>query len=408
MDAEGTVSRSAAKVRIDSNFKLMSIHTGIARTGTSAFSIAILWLALSLTGSPVAAGFADSMFSLPLFLSFVFGAYIDNLSSKRNLAVISSSVRAGSILILFIPMMYDSFLVRVLAIYTISFLLGMTSDILNSIRSSWSKQFLDETQYKKGTSLLQTATSMAQGCGFAISGILLSIGVSSTIYVLSLLFLASTIPLAIIKDRTANSVHAADSIGSSIASGLRYIKESNALKAIIVITLFVNLAFGTVGIFFAYLIDYSFQLPAYYYGFLFVFLTVGLAAGSVAASGIRGKIGFYNSLLVASIGILLLSMSFFRSVYPDYALVFLIGIMIGMVNVISQTGILKIVRQDMIARVYGAFSTFGLGITFLSGGIGGLLIDYLTLSWSFVLIGGIVAAVAASSVLFREYYNITI
>jgi MFS family permease len=172
--------------------------------------------------------------------------------------------------------------------------------------------------------------------------------------------------------------------------------------------LFANLAFGTVGIFFAYLVDYAFKLPAIYYGILFIILTFGLIVGSIAGSRVKGKIGFYNALLILTMGALLISIGFIGTIYLDFAVVFIIGTTIGIVNVISQTGILKKVDQGMIARVYGAFSTFGLSVTFLSGGIGGLLIDYITLRWSFVFIGGILAIVAAVSVFFREYYNISI
>lgn len=386
----------------------MSIHTGIARTGSSAFSIAIVWIALTVTGSPIIAGFADSMFSLPLFFSFVFGAYVDNLGTKRNFAVLSSSARALSILILFVPIFLDSPLVRVIAIFSVSFLLGMTSDILNSIRSSWAKQFLTEDQYKKGTSLLETATSMAQSVGYAISGILLSFGIVSTVYALTIIFAVSTIPLISIMDHVDTPLPEKESLGSSMASGLKYIGDSGALKGIIVVMLFVNLAFGSVGIFFAYLVNHSFHLSAIYYGFLFLAVTMGLIVGSIAGAGIKGKIGFYNAVFISLIGASLTSMAFIGSIYPDYALTFTIGVMIGMVNVISQTGILKMVKQEMIARVYGAFSTFGLGITFLSGGIGGLLIEYITLKWSFVLIGCVVTVVAISSIIFREYYNISI
>jgi Na+/melibiose symporter-like transporter len=284
----------------------------------------------------------------------------------------------------------------------------MTSDILNSIRSSWSKQFLSEAQYKKGTSLLETATSMAQSAGYAISGVLLSFGLVTTIYTLIVIFLVSTVPLVAIRDSTQDKTADNGSLGRSMAEGIRYIRNSGALKAIITITLFVNLAFGSVGIFFAYLVDFVFRLSAVFYGLMFLSLTIGLILGSALGSAIRGKLGFYNTIFIFVIGIMMVSMGFADIIYLDFFVVFIIGLLVGQVNVISQTGVLKIVSQDMIARVYGAFSTFALGITFLSGGIGGILIDLLTLRWSFVLIGGIISLVAVLSVVSREYYNLSV
>ena len=283
------------RLPINRNFKLSAVETGISRAGTSAFSIAIVWIALTLTGSPIIAGFAESMVSLPLFFSFVFGAYVDSLASKRNLAILSSLIRAFSMFVLFIPLFYDVAMFRIIAIFSVSFLLGMTSDILNSIRSSWSKQFLAEEQYKKGTSMIGATTSLAQSAGYAISGILLTIGTVSTIYALIIIFLASTIPLTAIRDRAREHKTGVESLGRSILSGLRYIKESSALKGIIVIMLFANLAFGTVGIFFAYLVDYTFRLPAIYYGILFIVLTFGLILGSIAGSSSMSSFGLMES-----------------------------------------------------------------------------------------------------------------
>lgn len=393
---------------LDRNFKFMILNSGIARTATAAFAIAIVWITLQLTGSPIISGFADSMVSLPLFLSFVFGAYIDKMSTKKNLAIISSLVRAAAMFLLFIPLIFNSQIIRIMAIFSVSFIMGMTSDILNSIRSVWMKQFLVETSYKKGSSLFESMTTIAQAAGYGISGALLILGFHSTIYVLALIFTVSTFPLATIKDRRDIPINEEKTIKDSISSGLKYIRNSASLKSIIVITLFLNLAFGSVSIFFAYLVDYTFRLPATFYGFLFLIITAGIIVGSVLGSRVRGKIGFHNAILLSALGLLFISMGFIPLIYIDFVVVFFMGLMIGVVNVITQTGFLKIIDKDMVARVMGAFSTFALGITFLSGGIGGVLIHFITLKWSFALIGAIIAIVAIISISFREYYNISV
>lgn len=394
--------------RINSSFKFMSAHTAIARTASSAFAISVIWITLQLTASPLISGFADGMVSLPLFLSFAFGAYIDHLKSKKGLAILSSFVRSASMFLLILAVIYDVFWLRVLAIYSVAFILGMTSDILNSIRGSWTKQFLLETQYKNGMSLLESLSTVAQSAGYLLSAVMLTLGIITATYGMSLIFLVSILPLLLIKDRDGRGEVETESFGASIRSGLSYIAKNGVLKAAIIVTLFTNLAFGAIGIFFAYLVDYVFHLPALYYGLLFFSVTMGIVVGSVAATKVRGKLGMLNAIFVSGIGVLMMSMSLFSSVLPDYGVTFVIGVLIGIVNVISQTGILSIVKQEMMGRVTGAFSTFGLGVTFLSGGIGGLLISEFTLHWSFVIIGSIVAIVAILSTGFKEYYNLKV
>lgn len=397
-----------AKRKLDQNFKLVSTHTGIARLGSSAFAISVLWIALKLTGSPVIAGFADGMVSLPLFMSFAFGAYIDGMKSKRKLAVATSVARGSSMFILLLSIFYDLFWIKVIAIYSVAFLLGMTSDILNSIRATWIKQFLREDEYKYGSSLIEAITSVAQSGGYALSGVMLMLGTEYTAFGIAMIFFLSAFPLLRIRDTVESLPDEKPHLSSSILSGLRYIRESKILKGVIIIALFVNLAFGTIGIFFAYLVDIRFGLPALYYGILFFTVTVGIITGSLSASKISGKIGFYTVIFVFSIGILTLSMGFIGTIYIDYAITFAIGVFIGLVNVVIETGILKKVDQEMMGRVNGAFSTFALSVTFLSGGIGGVLISFLTLEWAFVLVGAVVAVMGIISMSFREYYNITI
>lgn len=398
----------AEKVRLDRNFKFMSLQTAIARTGTSAFAISVIWIALKLTASPLISGFADGMVSLPLFLSFVFGAYIDHLKSKKGLALLSSFARAIAMLAVIIAVIYDVFWIRVLALYSVAFVLGMTSDILNSIRGSWTKQFLKETQYKSGMSLLQALSTVAQGVGYVLSAVLLTLGIITASYGMALIFLFSMLPLFWIKDHTEKVESGSESFGTSMRDGLAYIGKSGVLKAAIVITLFLNLAFGAIGIFFAYLVNDIFILPALYYGLLFFSLTMGIVVGSVIAQKVKGKLGLLNAIFVTCLGILMASMSLLNSVFFDFGITFAMGVLIGIVNVISQAGILSIVKQEMMGRVTGAVSTFALGVTFLSGGIGGILITYFTLHWSFIIIGTIVAVVAILSTGFKEYYNLRV
>ncbi len=105
---------------------------------------------------------------------------------------------------------------------------------------------------------------------------------------------------------------------------------------------------------------------------------------------------------------MLITIPFIRIIYPDYAIAASMGVLIGMVNVLSETGALKVIKQEMMARAMGAISTFALTITFLSGGIGGALIGIFSMKLAFVIIGTTIAIVALLSTRFREYYNISV
>ena len=125
--SEQTESSKAAKVPFSRNYKLVVFNSAISRTGTAGFQLAILWIALLLTKSPILAGFADGMSALPLMFSFVFGAIVDRLFSKKALAIMISVFRAASILVLFVAISQSSLILEVISIYSVAFVIGMST-----------------------------------------------------------------------------------------------------------------------------------------------------------------------------------------------------------------------------------------------------------------------------------------
>ena len=137
-------------------------------------------------------------------------------------------------------------------------------------------------------------------------------------------------------------------------------------------------------------------------------LTIGVILGSVLGSAAKGKVGVYSIVTILPIGLLLFLVGILKSVYPDFAITSVIGLLIGVINVVINTAIIKIVDQEMMGRVSGVIKTFGVSLTFLSGTIGGILIQVLTLQGSFYLIGAIVCIISFTPVAFREFYNLMV
>ncbi len=394
--------------KIGRNFHLVTINTGLSTVGTSAFSLAVIWITLSITGSPVISGFADGMGALPLFLSFAFGAYIDGLVSKKNIAIISSILRAAVILALLVAVISSSLILEVVSIYSVAFVVGLTSDILNSARASWTKQFLTDEQYQKGSALMQSVTSLAQSLGFVGAGVLILFGLEFAIYSFAIILAISALPLFFLKNESVESISNEESIGSSIASGLKFIFSNNSLRAIILLSLVSNLAFGTLGILMAFEVDEKFALPAIYFTAFFLSLTMGIFAGSALGSKVKGKVGPYTVIMLILVGSALVLIGFVQNMLLSYPISFAIGFILGVTNVLIMTAMVKIVDQEMMGRTMGAINTFAISMTFLSGAIGGVLIRFLTVGGAFYFVGAVLALTAIGPLVFREFYNLQI
>ena len=408
MFASGKDTKKNQTGKIGRNFQLVTINTGLSTIGTSAFSLAIIWITLSITGSPVISGFADGMGALPLFLSFAFGAYIDSLVSKRNIAIVSSILRAIVILALLVAVMSSSLLLEVVSIYSVAFVVGLTSDILNSARASWTKQFLTGDQYQKGSSLMQSVTSLAQALGFVGAGVLILFGLEFTVYSFAIILAISALPLFFMKNEKAQLISNEQSLGSSITNGLKFIFSSNSLRAIILLSLVSNLAFGTLGILMAFQVDEKFSLPAIYFSAFFLSLTLGIFAGSALGSKAKGKVGPYTVVMLILVGSALALIGSLQNMLLAYPISFAIGFLLGVTNVLIMTAMVKIVDQEMMGRTMGAINTFAISMTFLSGAIGGVLIRVLTVSGAFYFIGAVLVLTAIGPLVFREFYNLQI
>ncbi|MGC8515684.1 MAG: MFS transporter [Thermoplasmata archaeon] len=405
---ESGTSLGQHKLRFSRNFRLLVATGGISRTGVAGFQIAVLWIALLITGSSILAGLADGMAVLPLLFSFAFGAYVDRLSSKKSLALVVSAARVFSIFALFIALLVDNLIIEALSIYFVAFVIGLSTDVMNSISASWSKQFLTETQYQSGVSLSQSLGAVAEGLGYAISGVFLILGLNFAIYSFAIIFAVAIIPIILMKDEKTASISTEKDMNSSIRKGLEYVFKDKRLRGLVIIILAINLAFGTLGIFMAYLIQDQFKLSAIYFTTLALSLTIGVIFGSVVGSAAKGKLGLYSIATILPIGLLIFLVGILKSVYPDFAIISVIGILIGVINVVINTAIIKIVDQEMMGRVSGVIKTFGVSLTFLSGTIGGILIQVLTLQGSFYLIGAIVCVLSFTPVAFREFYDLVV
>ena len=108
------------------------------------------------------------------------------------------------------------------------------------------------------------------------------------------------------------------------------------------------------------------------------------------------------------LGVSVLSVSFTGNIFLVMVPDFIIGLLIGLINVFMSTAFLKIIPTEMMARVNGAFNTFALGATFSSGMIGGTIIQLTSISTTFLILGGAVIAVTPLWLVFKELYSITI
>ncbi len=370
------------------NFKLTVSNLAISRAGTSAFSLMILWITLQLTHIPAIAGLADGMFTLPLFFSFFVGSFVDRSRNKKMVAIIASIFRSVSIFLLFIAVSTRVLVVIVFFVFLCVVIMGFTSDISNSVRAIWVKVFLKDEEYQKGSAWMMGIGSLAEMAGFIASGIFIYIGFLRGISALFVVLVASIIPIIFIVQKPDRRER--QSVKSDMKEGLKFLKETKILQQMIFLMIIANLAVAMMGIAFTVLVEEIFKLSSVYFSIVFVLVSLGIVLGSMPGSKVKGKLGVIIIPLLAVTGAMFVSIAFLHSIYLTYIPVVVIGFCVGMINPPAESVMIKRIPEEMMARTIGIVNTMGVSVTFFSGTIGGLIIQFTSIFYLFLIIGALV------------------
>ncbi len=381
-------------------YKYLLLNTSLSRFGTSSFNLIILWIILAITHSALLSGLGDGMISLPLFFSFLVGAFIERSKRRKSIAIVASAGRALSFSLVFVGFYIGNPIVITLFIYVVAFFLGLTSDILNSVRSAWIKQFLTEDLYKKGISMSQALASIAEGAGFIAAGLLILLGFERSFIALIFVFALAVIPFVLVRP-VENGVQ--QSITSSVREGISFIKGNKKVYQVLIIAFIANLIFGMAGILFTAFVQLHLKLSSSYLSMIFFSFIIGTVIGSIAGSKVKGRLGIIGGSTFGIVGISLLSVSFLNSVFLTLIPGVVIGVLIGILNVGLDTTFVKIIPQELMARIQGAFTTFSLAATFFSGTLGGIVIDITSSTEAFLVMGIAIICILPLFAIFREF-----
>jgi len=253
------------------NFKLLLLNSGLSRTGFAAFNLIIIWIMLKETGSPLISGLSDGLISLPLLFSFIVGAYLDKQMKVKHIGILAGLIRSLSLLgLVYAFLIQNVFLIVAFGLFS-SFILGFTSDVINSMRSLLTKLFLGETQYKTGSSLSNTVYSLSEAVGYSISGVLLTFGYLNSINIIFIIFILAVIPIILLKEKERIDV-TDTKLNESIKQGLRFILNEKLLKEKLLLGFIVNFLFGAMALFLISLIHLKLNLSPLFVSMVFLML----------------------------------------------------------------------------------------------------------------------------------------
>ena len=372
-------------------FKIFVTLKSIIALGGGFFTVLLPWMIISLTRSALLTGIGEGIVAVPLLTSFIIGNTVDKLKNKANAFALSLlAITFFSSLLLF--SLYSRMTVLIaIAIFMPALIISYFGDVQTTISSFFDKILLSGSNLKKGVSLRRGTNSLAKITGIAIFAPLISFGLGVSVYFLAIIYLLSFLIFLFIRKAlsTNNSVGNPAEAGD-IFSGIRKFLSFPVLKELALIAIVVNFFFGMIVVGFTLMINIYFNLGGAYLSYILGIWAIGDAVGSLMAARIKNASGSFVSISVVVWGILFAAIYLLSSNYLYYPLlpvVFLIGLVSGIMNALIYGFMLKNTGEEAIGSTFGSFNSLFGGITFLSGMISGVILVYLPAPSLFLLMG---------------------
>jgi predicted MFS family arabinose efflux permease len=262
------------------DFRLFFAAQGIAQIGTWMQSVALAWLVLSLTNSPLRLGLINTIQWGPMLLfSVVTGAIADRLN-KRRLLMGTQAVLAGCALALALLILSGH--VQYWHIGALALVAGLANVLDNPARQSFVVEMVGQADVTNAVALNSAVFNAARVIGPALGGLVVArYGVVPGFFVNGLSFLVVLGALAAMRTQGQPLWAGGTTIGQDIAEGLRYALRTPRIRVVLAVLLVVSFCVFNFSVYVPLLARNVLGQGAEGFGFLMAAVGVGAVAGAL-------------------------------------------------------------------------------------------------------------------------------
>ncbi|WP_438297681.1 MFS transporter [Sporosarcina sp. FA15] len=394
----------------------------ISSFGAQVYAFAISFYILQLTGS--ATSFATNLICnlLPRTLVAPFAGYAADRYSRKTIIItaqVASTLAIGGLLIVSLTSGLS-----LIAIYTTTVVLSITSTFSGVTFSSSITGLIDEGRIQKAMSLNQMSISFAAIGSPAVGGLLygtVPMPVFLIMYMTASIigvFLESTMNFKLFaKRKEIVDGEPKESMMQSMKAGLAYLKLQPILMTLIWIALFINFLFGAFQVGYSFILIEKMKMVSTHFGLtegafavgmllLSIYLTMRKEVKYPLLVSKRGILGM--GAIMGSVAIPLLIPMHYNFMFGFYAFVmFSFGATIIIVNTPMQVMMQKMIDDDYKGRVFSILETMSMALMPLGVVIYGFLYDIFPAQWilivSSLILIGVILVLARPSVMIKAH-----
>ena len=387
----------------------------ISQIGEGLSKVALLWFVYNTTESALKMTMVGVLQTVPPLVFGPFAGVLLDRLPKRMTMIVIDVVRTG--LLSLIPVLYALGHLSLLWFYTLVFVIAMFSMAFGPTLNASLPRLVRKEQLVGINALMQSALTVGQLMGPALSGILIAaIGAQNVLYVNAGTFFVAALMMIPVKipdvEPGGRQQHAWSHAVKDFRAGIRFlfVKQRLLLLLMVIASIF---SFGSTG--FVYLLpmiaDHLLHIGAVGLGWLWSSLSIGLLLATVLLVVIKDHDICHRMVLMAgasAIGggaalVLLLPWPFLVAALW----IAVIGISSGLLAPLVSASLQERTPHDLLARVFGIFNTGTMAFAMLGMTVLGWASDKFGASVSLMTIGSAqLAAAAFAAVLLPLCYRL--
>ncbi len=374
------------------DFRLLWLAQTISDLGDGLTNLALLLLALKLTGSPAAVAATLIVLELPqVTIGLVAGVFVDRWERRR--VMLASDLLRAALVVGFVAVGSSStlWLLFVLAIAQAS-----VGTFFSPARTALVATLLPQDELFAANSLGQLSRVLAYILGESAAGVLVGLtGAYWPAFVvdgLTFLFsvaLVSRVAVRSIAGRTGRS-----NVGSELREGLAYVRRSPVLVGTLLAAGTAYLGIGAVNVLWIPLFQNDLHVPTALFGAADLAQAAAMIIGAGFSIRLVRRAGPTRIVTagLAALGAAVALTGLVTSFWQVLVLLFLIGAIVSPLQAAVTTIVQVSTDEDVRGRVAAALSSVTSSANILSMGLAGLVSAQLGVRGSFGLAGGAIAA----------------
>ena len=378
------------------HFRNLWLGATVSLLGDQFYLVALLWLIPQATGSKLAVGTVLMTAAVPrAVFMLVGGAVIDRFSARRVLMT-TAAVRA--VLVAGVAALVWWRQIQMWELYALTFAFGVADAFSFPAMPALIPTLVQPEQLQPANALLQSSTLTSQLAGAFPAGWLIALwGVASALFFDAVSFLAVIVALLKLPDPPRAPAHTRSSMLHSIAEGLRAVRHDPPLFAMMSIFATINLCFsGPIYVGLSSLASFRFG-SAKTLGELLSCLSGGMLVGVLLGGRVRQprKRGLQFIVMSLLAGLELIGIGLVSRFGAIAALLALMGLGVGFVNVQFSTWIQRRVERALLGRVMSVLMFSAVGLVPVSYAAAGEIAQHWSVPALFIGAGALLAVASA-------------